>query len=262
MTEEDIPVLLSIGKDQLYVWEKDETMYHEDEAAAILRDMSMGEHMRASEPKEGKIELTAECSGLFTVDEERLLAVNSLGEMTIATRHGNFPVKPGDKLAGMRVIPLVIEKEKMARAQEVAGNTPLLALHPYHHKKVGIVTTGNEVYYGRIQDKFGPMIRRKLAEYDTEVLGQTILNDDPERITAAIQAFHRPKEPDLVCCTGGMSVDPDDTTPAAIQNTGAKIISYGAPVLPGSYVSSSYTRSGHPDHGTSGCVMYAEAYDF
>ena len=35
--EEDIPVLLSIGKDNLYVWEKDDTMYHEDEAADILR---------------------------------------------------------------------------------------------------------------------------------------------------------------------------------------------------------------------------------
>lgn len=111
--EEDIPVLLSIGKDNLYVWEKDDTMYHEDEAADILRGLCQNDYMEASSPKEGKVELTAQTDGLFKVDEERLIRLNSLGEMMVATRHGNFPVKKGDKLAGTRIIPLVIEKEKM-----------------------------------------------------------------------------------------------------------------------------------------------------
>ena len=77
----------------------------------------------------------------------------------IATRRTNFPVKKGDKLAGTRVIPLVIEKEKMKEAKKVAGSEPLLKLLPYKNKKAGIVTTGNEVFYGRIEDKFGPVIR-------------------------------------------------------------------------------------------------------
>ena len=116
VTEEDIPLLLSIGKDRLYVWEQDDTKYHENEAADILRSLCQNEYMSATEPKEGKIELIAETDGLFLVDEERLIRLNSLGEMMIATRHGNFPVKKGDKLAGARVIPLVIEKEKMEEA--------------------------------------------------------------------------------------------------------------------------------------------------
>ena len=66
ITPEDIPVLLSVGKDHIYVWENDETMYHEDEAAEILRGICMGEGMSASKPKEGKIELTAEHDGLFS----------------------------------------------------------------------------------------------------------------------------------------------------------------------------------------------------
>ncbi len=256
VTEEDIPVLLSIGKEHLYVWEKDDNMYHEDEAAAILRDMCMGENMQATEPKEGKIELIADCDGLFQVDAERLLAVNRLGEMMIATRHGNVPVKKGDKLAGTRVIPLVIEKEKMRAAQETVGKEPLLSLKPFRHKKVGIVTTGNEVFLGRIEDKFGPAIRKKLTEYDTEVLGQVILGDDPQKITAAINDWIG-KGADMVVCTGGMSVDPDDTTPAAIKATGAHVVSYGAPVLPGAMFLLAYTPAGIPILGLPGCVMYA-----
>ena len=255
--EEDIPVLLSIGKDHIYVWEKDETKYHEDEAADILRELCQNDHMRATEAKEGKVELIAECDGLFLVDEERLVRVNSLGEMMIATRHGNFPVKKGDKLAGTRIIPLVIEKEKMEEARRAAGDTPLLSLIPYKTKKAGIVTTGNEVYFGRIQDQFGPVIREKLAEFDVEVLGQTIVNDDPQKITAAIQAY-LDQGADFVVCTGGMSVDPDDTTPTAIKNTGAEIVSYGAPVLPGAMFLLAYTKDGRPIMGLPGCVMYAK----
>ena len=255
--EEDIPVLLSIGKDHLYVWEKDETKYHEDEAADILRQLCQNAHMKATPPKEGKVELIAEEDGLFLVDEERLFQINSLGEMMIATRHGNFPVKKGDKLAGTRIIPLVIEKEKMEEARKAAGETPILSLLPYKNKKAGIVTTGNEVFYGRIQDKFGPVIREKLSEFGAEVMGQTIMNDDPEKITAAINDWLS-QGADFVVCTGGMSVDPDDTTPTAIKNTGAEIVSYGAPVLPGAMFLLAYTGDGRPIVGLPGCVMSAK----
>ena len=142
--EEDIPVLLSIGKDHIYVWEKDDTKYHEDEAADILRGICQNEYMRATDPKEGKIELTAACDGLLKIDAKALKGVNAFGQMMIATRHGNFAVKKGDKLAGTRIIPLVIEEEKMnavkAQTMELTGGKPILELKPFRHKKVGIVT--------------------------------------------------------------------------------------------------------------------------
>ena len=261
ITEEDIPVLLSVGKDHIYIWENNENMLHENDAAKILYDMCANEHMIPSEIKEGKIELIAECDGLLKVDTERLNAVNALGEMMIACRHGNFPVKKGDKIAGTRIIPLVIEEEKMTRAKEAAmaatGNKPILNLLPFKHKKVGIVTTGNEVYYHRIEDTFTPVIKEKLAEYDTEVIGQEICNDDHEKITKAILSFIE-RGADLVLCTGGMSVDPDDKTPLAIKNTGAEIVSYGAPVLPGAMFLLSYYNGNIPIIGLPGCVMYAK----
>lgn len=115
ITKEDIPVLLSVGKDHVYIWENDDTVYHENEGAAILRDICMGANMHGSEPKEGKIELIADCDGVLTIHRQGLEAVNSLGEMMIATRHGGFTVRKGDKLAGTRIIPLIIKKEKMPR---------------------------------------------------------------------------------------------------------------------------------------------------
>ena len=254
---EDIPVLLSVGKDHLYVWENDETRLHENEAAEILRGLCQGPNMHATEPKEGKIELIADCDGLFLVDIERLRAVNSLGEMMIATRPSGFVVKKGDKLCGTRVIPLVIEKEKMERARQAAGNEPLLRLAPLKPRKYGVVTTGNEVFYGRITDKFTPVIQQKLSEYGCEMIAHEVMGDDSEAITASIRRM-LDAGCEMVLCTGGMSVDPDDRTPLAIRNAGAQVVSYGAPVLPGAMFLVAYNGDGRPVCGLPGCVMYAK----
>lgn len=261
VTAEDIPVLLSIGKEHLYVWENDDSMLHENDAAQILRQVCQNEGMLASEVKEGKIELSAAFDGLFKVDNDKLRFVNSFGEMMIASRHGNTPVKKGDKLAGTRIIPLVIAKEKMQRMQEQCGTTPIFSLLPYIKKHAAIITTGSEVYHGRIKDTFTPVVEAKLAEYGIDVIFKTVLSDEHEAITAAIlEAIHE-HGAEMVLCTGGMSVDPDDRTPLAIKNTGAEIVSYGAPVLPGAMFLLSYY---HKDDGTTvpvmglpGCVMYA-----
>ena len=260
--EEDIPLLLSVGKEHLYVWEKKEGILHENEGAEILYKICAGDSdtMHGSDIKEGKIELIADIDGVLKIRREALLAVNSLGEMMIASRHGDFPVKKGDKLAGTRIIPLVIEKEKMDRAAEVAGTEPIFSILPYKKKKVGIVTTGSEVQKGLITDTFTPVLRDKFAKFPSEVIGQTKPGDDMEQITADILKFIE-EGVDMVVCSGGMSVDPDDRTPGAIKATGTRIVSYGAPVLPGAMMLVSYyEKDGRqiPILGLPGCVMYAK----
>lgn len=260
VTQEDIPVLLSVGKEHLYVWEKKEGILHEDEAAEILRDICINDGMRATQPKEGKIEILADTDGLLKINSDRLRAVNSMGEMMIATVHGNFPVKKGDKIAATRIIPLVIEQEKMDKACALAGEKPLLEILPFHQMKAGIVTTGSEVFKGRIKDAFGPAVRAKLEEYHVEIIGQKIVDDGKDNIINALEAFLA-QGADLLLCTGGMSVDPDDCTPGAIKEFGARIESYGAPVLPGAmFLLGYYEHEGKtvPVMGLPGCVMYAK----
>ena len=259
VTEEDIPVLLSVGKENLYIWEKEEGMLHENEGAEILRQLSQGSGMHPSDVSEGKIELIADMDGLLKVDTEGLNRINSIGELMIASRHGNFPVKKGDKIAGMRVIPLVISEERMNEAKRAAGDHPLFEILPYRKRKVGIVTTGSEVFYGRIRDTFTPVIREKLREYRITEAEQILCNDEMEMITEAIQT-HVENGCDMILCTGGMSVDPDDRTPAAIKASGARIVTYGAPVLPGAMFMLAYMENDGrsiPIMGLPGCVMYA-----
>ena len=258
IAEEDIPVLLSVGKDHIYVWENDETMMHENEAAEVLCAICKGENMSRGGVKEGKIELTAECDGVFKIDREKLKAVNSFGQMMIAARHADFQVKKGDKLAGTRIIPLVIEKEKMERVKAVCGDEPIMKFVPYKPHNAGIVTTGNEVFYGRIKDTFTPVVREKLEYFGTEVIGHKITNDDNENIEKCIRELLA-EGCDMILCTGGMSVDPDDRTPLAIRNVCGSVVTYGAPVLPGAmFLLAYYGEEKIPVMGLPGCVMYAK----
>ena len=261
VTEEDIPVLLSMGKEHLYVWEMTPGMLHENDGAERLYALCANDHMDRSEVKEGKIELKAACDGLFLVNSEKLIAVNTVEDIMIATRKGGTAVRKGDKLAGMRVIPLIIPEEKLQAAEAAAGDAPLLELKPWVRKTAAIVATGNEVKKGLIQDTFTPVVKDKLASYGIETLSVAYSGDGVENVANAVTEA-RATGADVILCTGGMSVDPDDNTPGGIKQSGAKIVTYGAPVLPGAMFLLGYYDDGTPVMGLPGCVMYAGATIF
>ena len=261
VTEEDIPVLLSMGKEHLYVWEMTPGMLHENDAAERLYALCANAHMDRSEVKEGKIELKAACDGLFLVNSEKLIAVNTVEDIMIATRKGGTAVRKGDKLAGMRVIPLIIPEEKLQAAKQAAGDAPLLELKPWVRRTAAIVATGSEVKKGLIQDTFTPVVKDKLAAYGIETISIAYSGDGVENVAGAV-AEARATGADVILCTGGMSVDPDDNTPGGIKASGAKIVTYGAPVLPGAMFLLGYYEDGTPVMGLPGCVMYAGATIF
>ena len=261
VTAEDIPVLLSMGKEQLYVWELQPGFLHENDAAERLCALCQNANMRKSETKEGKIELSADIDGVFLVDTERLNVVNSIDEIMIATRRGNGIVHPGDKLCGTRVIPLVIEEEKLRQAEQAAGSAPLLSVRPFVRRTAAVITTGSEVAKGRIPDSFTPVVECKLAAFGIRMSEHILVEDGQENVLTAIEQMKR-RPVDMILCTGGMSVDPDDSTPGAIKASGADIVTYGAPVLPGAMFLLGYYGDGRPVMGLPGCVMYAKATIF
>ena len=253
--EEDIDVLLSLGKDNIYVWEETEGLVHENDAAIILKDIACGDGLEFGEIKEGKIDFFASYDGVLKIDKDALLELNMIDDIMMATIHNNTPVKKGEKRGGTRVIPLMVEEEKLNEAKKIIEK-PFISVEKFKKKKVGIVTTGNEVFYGRIKDAFGPVVKSKFEYYGSEILGQVILPDDKEKITEAIKMWID-KGADIVVCSGGMSVDPDDVTPSAIKDCGGEVVTYGSPVLPGAMFLLAYLGD-TPIMGLPGCVMYSK----
>ncbi len=232
ITPEDIPALLDLGKRTVFVWEPEAGELHEEDCARRLAAMAPVEGAHYTEPSEGKVLLLADRAGMFRVNKSLLQKINSIGDITIATLPDHYPVDPGARLASMRIVPLVTKETQILEAEALCREQLLLELLPYNHRKVGVVITGSEVYTGRIQDKFQPVIRRKLAQYPCDIVGVTFCDDDLDMICGAARA-HLEAGADFLIFTGGMSVDPDDLTPTAIRQLGAKIITHGLPAQPG-----------------------------
>ena len=254
--EEDVEELLNIGKEHLYIYEVNDSKIHENDAAVILGNLGAGLNIElGKEIKEGKIDFYAAEDGILKVNEELLYKLNSLGEISFATLPDNYPVTKGQKLGGTRVIPLIIDKTKMELAKSVVSEK-ILEVRAYKKYKVGVVVTGGEVYHGRIEDKFSPVIKRKVEEYGSEVIQHFYSKDDKEMIKDCAKKL-LDMGAEIVIFTGGMSVDPDDLTPSSIMEMGGELVTYGSPVLPGAMFLLSYLK-GTPMMGLPGCVMYAK----
>ena len=182
ITEADIPELLKLGKENIFVWENDATKLHENDDAEILRGICQGDGLTATAVKEGKIELKATFDGVFHVDADKLNAINDLDEICIATVQNKIPVRAGKSVAGMRVIPLVIDKAKMERVKQIAGDVPLMKIAPYKKFKVGLIITGSEIFHGRIEDTFTPVIAAKLKTFGLNV-DERRVSDDSKAMT-------------------------------------------------------------------------------
>ena len=229
---EDVDHMLNIGKRTVFVWEDHAGQIHEDDCARRMAAMAPVEHAHYTEPAEGKVLLFADTRGMLRVNTRLLAQINSIGDITICTLPDHYPVEVGARLASMRIVPLVTQEAQIIEAEQLCAQEKLLDLKPYRHKKVGVIVTGSEVYSGRIQDKFEPVIRAKMRQYPSQILGITVCDDDLDMIADAAKT-HLENGADLLIFTGGMSVDPDDLTPTAIRQLGAQIISHGVPSQPG-----------------------------
>jgi molybdenum cofactor synthesis domain-containing protein len=267
ISQEDIPALLSIGKEHIYTLELPEGMMHEEDAAIRMARCAQGENTMLTEPHEGKVSIKSAIHGLAKVYKPFVDEINAMDQIVFSTIRTDTVVQAGGQLAGTRVVPLVVECSKIERVeylasihkQEVALNGSLqmkgiVEVKPFRKLRVGLITTGSEVFKGRIQDKFGPVVERKVRELGSELIGQKLAPDDSETIVAEIKYF-LDHGAELILVTGGMSVDPDDRTPGAIKRAGARIVSYGTPMLPGSMLLIGYIGK-TPIMGLPGCVMH------
>ena len=230
--KEDIEKMLDIGKKTVFVWEENAGEIHEEDCARRMSEAVPVKGAHYTEISEGKTLLMSDVEGLFRVNTGLLKKINSIGDITVSSIPDHYPVKAGDRLASMRIVPLVTKEEQIIEYERLCKDEKLFEILEYNYKKVGVIVTGSEIYKGRIKDKFEPVVREKLKKFPSEIIGVKICDDDLDMIVDSAKTLLN-KGADMLIFTGGMSVDPDDLTPSAIRMLGAEIVSHGIPAQPG-----------------------------
>lgn len=251
--QQDIPMMLSMGKDHVYILEFGPNDVHENEAAKILAESAAGPNLYFDEASEGKVNIRAGAFGLLKIDIDALMQINSIEGLALSTVHNDIVVQKGQLVASAKIVPLILPKAAIEEVRKLASGTDVIKVLPLPARKVGLVITGNEVYYERIEDRFQSIIEKKVTALGSELTQSILVPDDAGRITSAIKELAAKN--DVVFVTGGMSVDPDDVTPLAVRETGANVIVYGTPVLPGAMFLVAYLKE-TPILGIPACGMF------
>jgi molybdenum cofactor synthesis domain-containing protein len=251
----DIPKLLDMGKKYVYVLKLDRGELHEDQAARRIGRALAGRRLRLRGPKEGKIDFLARVSGLLKINTSALEKINSLGSIIVSTRHNRTTARQGEIVGGTRIIPLTIQEAKIKKVEEIGRKEgPVMDILPFRPKKVGVIVTGSEIYERRIQDRSAAIVREKVEALGSRVVREVVVPDEVPQIAAEVRKM-KTGGCQLIIATGGLSVDPDDVTLAGIRESGAEVIFYGVPVLPGSMTA--YARLGRTIIlGAPACVVH------
>lgn len=251
----DLPKLLDLGKKQVYVLKVEPNELHEDSAARRIAKAISGKGFRLRGPREGKVDFIAKTFGLLKVNIAALEKVNSIGSIIVSTRHHHSITHQGEIVAGTRIIPLTIQESKIKKIDEIGRKEgPVLEILPFRPKKVGIIITGSEIFEKRIKDRSAGIVRKKVEALGSRMIREAVVTDDVLQIASEI---HEMKSIgcQVIIATGGLSVDPDDVTLEGIRKSGAEVVFYGVPVLPGSM--SVYARLGETVIlGVPACVVH------
>jgi len=257
--KEDIPLLKSIGKNYIYKLILSENEVHEDDFALAVAPKLAGKNIEHdSTPSEGKITFRASVDGLFKLDRKRVIKLNTISATSFPTIHNNFPVKKGEQVAAFRIIPLVAKRSVLEKALSII-EAPLIWVEEYWIKEAALIITGNEIYEGIIEDRFRPLIKRKLKQFGVELMDFVIVKDDIRQITEAFQSFSKYE---LIILTGGSSVDPDDVTKKALKRSGVRFIREGNPIQPANNLTIGYYKNSTVCIVPAGALFYkASAFD-
>ncbi|MDY6821427.1 MAG: molybdopterin-binding protein [Deferribacterota bacterium] len=236
--KKDIEHLLRLGKEYVFVEEKNTDELHENDVAMAIAPLAAGENISYSEsPTEGKISFFANVDGIFIVDKEAVLKINRMEIPSMPTISDRYPVVRGMKVAAFRTIPLTCKKEIFDKMKAVLRQ-PVLSVKKYTIKSASIIVTGNEIYYGRIEDKFTEKLKHKLIKFGINKINNRILPDDEIAIASAIK--EEANGSGLILITGGTSVDPDDKTRLGIEIARVQFVQKGNPIQPGNNFSIGY----------------------
>jgi molybdopterin biosynthesis enzyme len=257
ITAADIPKLRALGVEHVRVAVLEPGDLHEDAAARRLAAAVCGPGVLARAPAASRVNLLAEADGVVQLDVERLLKINQIDGLTVATLPNHALVRARKRVATIKIIPFAVPEDALSQAEAIGrAGDPIVSLHPLRALPVGVILVGSMAAQERIEQGVLPAITARIAELGSAVAAVRYVPPDDPAIGAAIADMRAAAE--LIVVAGETSImDRDDVTPQGIRLAGGRIEHYGAPVEPGNLLLLAYLESAGrtlPILGAPGCV--------
>lgn len=217
---------------------------HEDEAAVVVANALVRGQVEATSPDGGRVNLRAKVDGLLEIDAERLLELNMIPGITVATRRQHTVVGPNqetDNVATIKIIPFAVPRRDLDRAVALAGADPgIIELRPFQPgRRVAMLFVGEPAVQGKLRSEYLGPTQTRLARLGAELVAtEDVVQEEPAIAQAAARLA---ASSELLIIAGQTSImDEDDTTLRGLRQAGAEVALSGAPVEPGNLLALAY----------------------
>jgi molybdenum cofactor cytidylyltransferase len=249
----DILALKAAGLDEITVARLDTDDCHEDEAADRIAAALAATGLRVAPAFTGRANLFALHDGLTQIDAATVTAINAVDEaITLATLPPFHPVRAGDMVATLKIIPFSAPSAKVRQATELAHAKPL-SVAAYSPMDTLLIQTVLPGLKPSILDGTSEVTRNRLATFGSPLQEEKRISHDRQVLAAALKDL--PLQTGLVLIAGASAIiDRADVIPAAILDAGGRVDRFGLPVDPGNLLLLGRTQSGTPVIGLPGCA--------
>jgi molybdenum cofactor cytidylyltransferase len=244
LTPQHLSRLSDLGHSSVLVAVLEDEDVLEDEAALALAGALQRHGLRLTRVTGGRVNLVAELDGLLEVDAGRLLELNLLPGITLATLPHRSVLGPNQgtaQVATLKIIPYAVRRADLERALALAGAQPgILEIRPFPPGgRAALLLTGEASAYEKLRADFVPPTRTRLERLRAELVAVETVPEEAAAISEA--AARLAGGVDLLIVAGQTSImDAEDTTLSALRQAGAQVALHGAPVEPGNLLALAY----------------------
>lgn len=245
LSQQDVTRLDSLGWESVYVAEAEAGDVDENSAALRIAQAAAGTHVTVSKPATGRANLHSDTLGVLRIDEERLMQVNLLDSVTLATAEQNAVVQPKQMIATLKIIAygvadnVVREAERISHSETVLHDrpSPIVRVDQLERKKVGMILSGSPSAAERIVKGFDKALRQRLQAWGSELDAVKFipLEDEHGERNLAAEIAHLIEDGfEIIILAGDTAImDRHDIAPRAVERSGGRVTCFGAPVDPG-----------------------------
>ena len=253
----DVDLLRGLGRTVVYVAEPGPYDVDEDVAARRVAEAACGPGLRMVGPGAGRANLLATTLGLLRVDVARLLKINEGEGITIAAAERDKPVRAGQVVATIKVIPFAVPEAAVRAAEDTAREGgALLRVDPLPDRAVALLLSGSASAEARVVGAFVPPLRARIEALGSRLGVVSYVPLDGESAETELAGSLRRGASDgafLILLAGETAiVDRHDIAPRALERAGGEVVAFGAPVDPGNLLLLGYLGA-VPVVGAPGC---------
>jgi len=205
----------------------------EDEAASRIAGAIGRDHLTFSPAATGRVNIHAAIDGLFVASRSVVDCLNRIDPaITLACLADHVPVRSGDMVATIKIIPLAVAGKFIDEAATLLRAGHAFSVKPFIAHRVLLIATTLPSLKPSVMDKTRHSLEARLRPSSSTLEQEQRVAHTAEAVAAALsQAQTRC---DMAIVFGASAVaDTDDVIPAAIRLAGGIVDHVGMPVDPG-----------------------------